>query len=117
MGECSLANTYHDIENASKNRLQLLGGEGEGLARIVDHLAHLADAFGALRAALMAVENVTGTRRARLDGRGDVTFAKAVAVADVQGAGPGGDCEWFAIAAQMRRMQVVRTQVFYMARD
>ena len=88
MGGCSLANTYHDIESASKNRPQLFGGEGEGLARIVDHLAHLADAAGALRTALVAVEDVARPRRARLDGRSDVTFAKAVAVADVQGDGP-----------------------------
>ena len=88
MGGCSLANTYHDIESASKNLPQLFGGEGEGLARIVDHLAHLADAFVALGAALVAIEYVPGTRRARLDGRSDVTFAKAVAVADVQGDGP-----------------------------
>ena len=88
MGGCSLANTYHDIESASKNRPQLFGGEGEGLARIVDHLAHLADAFGALGAALVAIEYVPGTSRARLDGRSDVTFAKAVAVADVQGGDP-----------------------------
>ena len=66
----------------------LFGGEGVGLARLVDHLAHLADAAGALRTALMAVEHVLRTARARLDGGGDVTLAKAVAVADVQGADP-----------------------------
>ena len=85
---CSLANTYHDIENASKNRPQLLGGEGEGLTAFLDHLAHLADAFGALRLALVTHEDVARTHRARLDGRGDVTLAKTVAVADVQGANP-----------------------------
>ena len=88
MGGCSLANTYHDIESASKNRPQLFGGEGEGLARIVDHLAHLADAAGALRTALVAVEHVLRTRGARLDGGGDVALAQTVAVADVHEGGP-----------------------------
>ena len=66
----------------------LFGREGEGLPGFVDHLAHLADAAGALGAALVAVEHVLRTRRARLDGRGDVTLAKAIAVADVQGTNP-----------------------------
>ena len=85
----------------------LLSSEGEGLPRFLDHLAHFADAFGALGLALMLDEDVARTRRARLDGRGDVTFAKTVAVADVQGGEPT-QCEWFAIATGMRRMQVVR---------
>ena len=66
----------------------LFGGEGEGLARLVDHLAHLADAAGALGTALVTVEHVLRTGRARLDGEGHVTLAKAVAVADVQGTNP-----------------------------
>ena len=66
----------------------LLSGEGEGLPRFLDHLAHFADAFGALRLALVAGEDVAGALGARLDGRGDVTLAKAVAVADVQGRDP-----------------------------
>jgi hypothetical protein len=71
-----------------KIALSLLGGEGEGLAGFVDHLAHLADTFGALGLALMAHEDVARTHGAGLDGRGDVTLAKTVAVADVQGANP-----------------------------
>jgi hypothetical protein len=90
---CSLANTYHDIDFASKNRLQavlrvLLSRQGEGLLRLLDHLTHFANAFGALGLALVPGEDLARTRRAGLDGRGDVTFAKAVAVADVQGREP-----------------------------
>ena len=66
---------------------RLFGGEGEGFAAVLDHLAHLADAFGALGRALVTGEDIARTRRAGLDGGGDVTLAKAVAVADVQGAG------------------------------
>ena len=63
----------------------LFGGEGEGLAVVLDHPAHLADAFGALGGALVAHEDVARLGRASLDGEGDVTLAKTVAVADVQG--------------------------------
>lgn len=63
--------------------------DGEGGLLFLDHLAHFADAFGALGRALMAGEDVLGTVRARLDGEGDVTLAKAVTVADVQGEAPG----------------------------
>ena len=71
-----------------RRRGSSLGGEGEGLARFLDHLAHLADAFGALGLALMAGEDVARAGGAGLDGRGDVALAKAVAVADVQGTNP-----------------------------
>jgi len=67
----------------------LFGGEGEGFAAVLDHLAHLADALGALGRALVTGEDVAGTRRACLDGGGDITLAKTVAVADVQGRDPG----------------------------
>lgn len=67
----------------------LFGGHGEGVAAVLDHLPHLADALGALGRALVTGEDVARTRRARLDGGGDITLAKAIAVADVQGAGPG----------------------------
>ena len=66
----------------------LFGREGEGLAAFLDHFAHLADAFGALRRALVAHENVAGTGGAGLDGGGDITLAKTVAVADVHEANP-----------------------------
>ena len=49
----------------------------------MDHLAHLADALGALGLALMAGEDVARAAGASLDGLGDVTLAKTVAVADV----------------------------------
>src|SRR5690606_36781316 len=75
-------------ENASKNRLQLLGCEGEGLAAVVDLLAHLADAARAAGAALVTVEHVLRSRRARFNGGGHVTLAQTVAVADVQGRRP-----------------------------
>ena len=49
----------------------------------MDHLAHLADALGALGLALMAGEDVARAAGAGLDGLGDITLAKTVAVADV----------------------------------
>lgn len=63
----------------------LFGGQGESLAVFLDHLAHLADTFGALGRALVAHEDVAGLRGAGLDGKGDVTLAETIAVADVQG--------------------------------
>lgn len=50
---------------------------------VLDHLAHLAHALGALGLALMTGEDVAGSAGARLDGLGDITLAKTVAVADV----------------------------------
>lgn len=50
---------------------------------VLDHLAHLADALGALGLALVAGEDVARSAGAGLDGLGDVTLAKTVAVADV----------------------------------
>ena len=76
----------------------LFGRHGEGFAGFLDHLAHFADAFGALGRALVAGEDVAGARRAGLDGGGDVTLAKTVAVADVHGGADPTGCEWFAIA-------------------
>ena len=68
-----------------KRERRLLGGEGEGLAAFLNHFTHFAHAFGALGGALVADEDVARTHGARLDGRGDVPFAKTVAVTDVQG--------------------------------
>ena len=65
----------------------LLGSECKVLTGVRDHLAHLADAFGALCRALIARENVAGSGRASLDCEGDVTLAKTIAVADVHGRG------------------------------
>lgn len=75
------------VKSAFKNGLFRRNGEG-GLL-FLDHLTHLAHAFGALGRALVAGEDVLGTVRARLDGEGDVTLTKAVTVADVQGEAPG----------------------------
>ena len=61
----------------------LFGCECERFAAVLDHLAHFADAFGALRLALMAGEDVARSLGARLDGLGHIPLAKAVAVADV----------------------------------
>jgi hypothetical protein len=90
---CSFANTYHHIENASKNRPQqglrmLLSSERESLPGVLDHLAHLAHAFGALRLALVAGEDIARTHRAGLDGRSDIALAQTVAVTDVQRSEP-----------------------------
>ena len=81
---CSLASTYHCIENASDYwRQGLFGGQGEGVAALLDHLAHLADAFGALGLALVARKDVTRTAGAGLNGLGDITLAETVTVAEV----------------------------------
>ena len=66
--------------------MQLFGGEGECVAALVDHLAHLADTARALRPALVPVEDIPRPRRTRLDGGGDVALAQTIAVADVHGA-------------------------------
>lgn len=63
----------------------LLGGEAQGLAGLVDHLAHLTDAAGALDLAPVGAKHVSWTVGARLNGGADLTFTNAVAVADVQG--------------------------------
>ena len=65
------------------NRLELFRCECERFAAVLDHLAHFADAFGALRLALMAGEDVARPAGARLDRLGHIALAKAVAVADV----------------------------------
>jgi len=64
---------------------RLFGRHGEDFAAVLNHLPHFADAFGALGLALVAGEDFAGTAGARLDGEGDITLAKAVTVADVQG--------------------------------
>ena len=52
---------------------------------VLNHLTHLAHAFCALSLALVTVEDVARAAGARLDGLGDITLAKTVAVADVHG--------------------------------
>ena len=90
-GRGSFASSYHCIDNASEIDFQLgvlLGREGEGGLGVLNHLAHFTDALGALGRALIGRENLTRAGGARLDGLGDVTLAKAVTVADVQGGKP-----------------------------
>ena len=63
----------------------LFGGQGESLAVFLDHLPHLADTLCALGRALVAHEDIARLGGPGFDGEGDVTLAKTVAVADVQG--------------------------------
>ena len=70
------------------NARNLLGCECERFATVLDHLTHLANALGALGLALVAEEDVAGSGRACLNGGGDISLAKTVAVADVQGSKP-----------------------------
>ena len=46
----------------------LFSGHGEGFAAVLDHLAHLADALGALRPAALALEHLGRTRGPGRDG-------------------------------------------------
>ena len=66
-----------------ENGRNLFSCECKRFAAVLDHLAHLAHALGALRLALMAGEDVARAAGAGLDGLGDITLAKTVAVADV----------------------------------
>ncbi|MBD7940939.1 hypothetical protein H9656_06045 [Brevundimonas sp. Sa3CVA3] len=75
------------VKSAFKNGLFRRHGEG-GLL-LLDHLAHFADAFGALRRALVAGEDVLRAAGAPLDGESDITLAETVTVANVQGEAPG----------------------------
>jgi hypothetical protein len=66
-------------------RAGLFGGQGEGFAAVVNHLAHLADAFSTLGRTLVALEDLARTRRTRLDRAGDIALAETIAVADIHG--------------------------------
>ena len=66
----------------------LLGGESVGFAGFRNHLAHLADASGALHFALIALENFTGARGAGLDRARHVALSQAITVTNVQGGPP-----------------------------
>jgi hypothetical protein len=98
MRSWAVASPYHYIDIANDFCRQLLGGESIGLATVVNHLAHFADAFGALGRAAVPVEHIPGTPGARLDGEGDIPLAKAVAVADVHARRSELSCDWFSIA-------------------
>ena len=67
----------------ARRRSKLFGGECERLAAFLNHLTHLADAFGALGLALVARKDVARTTGSGLDGLGDIALAKTVTVADV----------------------------------
>ena len=92
---------------------RLFGGEREGLAGFVNHFAHLADATGALRAALMTIEYILRTGCARLDGEGHITLSETVAVADVHEVDPRAIANGSLLAGRMRRLQVVRIPELY----
>lgn len=64
---------------------RLFGGEREILSCVVDHQAHLADASRALHRTLVVNEDVSRPVGTGLDGKSDVTLAKAIAIADVHG--------------------------------
>jgi hypothetical protein len=66
----------------------LLGRERKGFAIVLDHLAHLADALGALSLATVMTEDVGGALSASVDGGAHLALADAVTVADVQGRTP-----------------------------
>lgn len=66
---------------------RLLGGHAQDFLRLVDHLAHFADAPGALRLAAVRAEDFGGLGGAGFDSRADLTLADAIAVADVHGWG------------------------------
>jgi hypothetical protein len=61
----------------------LFGGQSERLLAVLNHLPHLANTFSTLGGALVAGEDFARAGGPGLDGEGDVTMAKAVAVADV----------------------------------
>lgn len=67
----------------ARRRSKLFGCERERLAALLNHLAHFANAFGALGLALVARKDVARTAGAGLDGLGDITLTKTVTVADV----------------------------------
>lgn len=66
-------------------RLELFGGESEGLACLVYHATHVADTLGALGLAAMPVEHIARLARAGLYGLSHIAPTKTVAVADVHG--------------------------------
>jgi len=63
----------------------LFGSQGERLFGFLDHLAHFADAFGALGLTALRGENVFRALGPCLDGKVDVAGADAVTVTNVQG--------------------------------
>jgi hypothetical protein len=63
----------------------LFSGESEGFAVFLDHLAHLADALGALGLAALVAKDVDRARGASVDGGAHFALADAVTIADVQG--------------------------------
>lgn len=69
---------------------ELFRRQGEDFARILDHAAHIADAFGALGLTVVGREDVARAVRPSLNGRLDLAFANAIAVTDVQGARSDG---------------------------
>ena len=63
----------------------LFGGVLQELAILVQHLAHVADAAGALRPTFAGVEDLRRTRGPGRDGGAHLTFPNAIAVTNVHG--------------------------------
>lgn len=59
--------------------------EGEHFLGVLDHAAHVTNAFGALNLALVRGKDLARARGPGLDGRADLAFTDAVAVTDVHG--------------------------------
>lgn len=62
---------------------RLLGCHRINLAGVDDHLAHVADAFGALGLTIIALENVAWAGGPGFDSEGDIALTQTIAVADV----------------------------------
>ena len=63
-------------ENSEKSvPWALLGGVAQALARVLDHLAHVADAARALGLAALRAEDIRRLAGPRLDSGADLTFA------------------------------------------
>jgi hypothetical protein len=61
----------------------LLGGQRHDAILLLDHLAHVADAAGALGLALVGGEDMRGFAGAGVDRRAHVSLPDAVAITDV----------------------------------
>ena len=61
----------------------LLGGQRHDAILFLDHLAHLADAAGALGLAFVGGEDLRGFAGASVDRRAHVSFPDTVAITDV----------------------------------
>ena len=72
------------IRRDERNK-NLFGGVGQGFLAVLDHLAHLADALGALGLATLVTEHVGRAGGPSVDGGAHFALADAVTVTNVQG--------------------------------